>query len=358
MVIAARLGEQPTVPLIRPPIVAPTALRLVIMNMLRPRLVLPVSLLVPVRISIRWLPMDRIRSTRPDLVPIRPLVSVLCVMDSMDSCLVPSTVVVSRVPRRLTRWRISLANCLDLPETWLEKHPIVLGLLVVLLTALVSRETVFVGAPSLREMPAMKLCCTTLKWCRLSTLETKTVNRPLVTRLMCMRRQSALLGSGPLVLMFPLPAPIMFACAWLRRGTASLCLCIMSLAEISPMTLWTLVSVTVRLRTTLKCCVVGDVHRIAVSELMIIKVLGTMVISRCLADRMGMWGLNRDVPPVVLNRSGLPGLMLLRILRKFCSWLSRNVMMNMIMVMIINVVIIDGAVSTRLNATCLFLDNF
>lgn len=39
----------------------------------------------------------------------------------------------------------------------------VLGLLVVLAMALVSSETVLVGAPSLREMPAMKLWWMVLK---------------------------------------------------------------------------------------------------------------------------------------------------------------------------------------------------
>lgn len=88
------------VPLIRPPIVAPTALRLVPTNRL---LLLIVPMVFLMRISPRPLPSESIRPTRPDLVPIRPLMTVLCINVSMESCLVPSIVVVSRVPRKLTK---------------------------------------------------------------------------------------------------------------------------------------------------------------------------------------------------------------------------------------------------------------
>lgn len=123
----------------------------------------------------------------------------------------------------------------------------------------------------------------------------------------------------------------------------------MSLADINCRTLWTLVSATVSLLITLKCRVFGEMHAIDVSELMMTNVLGTMVTSRCLADRMGMCGLNSDTPPRVLNRSGLPGLTLLLSNRMLWVCFSKKVII--VMVIIITVTIM------RLSATCQFLDN-
>lgn len=159
MSIAAHLGEQWTVPLMRPPMVTARALWLITTVTLCRVLLLVVVLVL---IGVRLLCSDSCTVTRPVLVRIRPLLMVVCIIDTVDTCRVPSTVGVLRVCRSLTRRAISLASCVDLPATWLVKHCMVLGLLVVLEMALVSSETVFVGAPSLREIPAMKLWCTCL----------------------------------------------------------------------------------------------------------------------------------------------------------------------------------------------------